>query len=309
MRVCPVSRRAPGFTLIELLVVISVIGTLIGLLLPAVQLARVAAQRTACANKLKQIGIACHNYHDVWRRLPPGYTASGPYVDGNTDTAPGWGWGAYLLLFLEQESIYKQIDFTKPVQNNPDAEIVLPIFLCPADPVEPQPFELTDVTFTPICQVAPSSYAATCGSDASGVADRTGDGVFYRNSATRFQEITDGTSQTAMIGDRAWGQTNGTWAGAPPGAVTRAGLLNRWKTATAPSPALVLVHNNWINTHSDVDGALDDFSSNHPGGVNVLFADGSVRFLRNVTEDGQPHLDFLATGTRGGGEVISSLDF
>jgi prepilin-type processing-associated H-X9-DG protein len=112
-----------------------------------------------------------------------------------------------------------------------------------------------------------------------------------------------------MIGDRAWTQARGTWAGVPAGAVTRAGSANPWSSATAFSPALVLVHNNWINNHTDSNGSLDDFSSNHWGGANFLFADGSVHFIHSITDPGQDQFDFRALGTRDGDEVLLSMSF
>ena len=299
-------RRA--FTLIELLVVIAVIAVLIGLLLPAVQKVRESASRLKCANNLKQLGLACHNYHDSQKSFPPGYLATSSYSDGATDTAPGWGWAAFLLPYLEQDNLYRQINFAQPVQGAAAAQ-VLPGFLCPSDVVPPSPFTVTGAAGSPVALLAPSSYAATCGPDASDVADPTGLGAFYRNSQTRLTDLTDGTSQTVMIGDRAWSQVQGIWAGAPSGAITRAGPRNPWPNATASAAVLVLVHNNWINIRTDSDGGLDDFSSYHTAGVNLLFADGSVHFVQSITGEGQLHADFQALGTRAGGEVIQQLQY
>jgi prepilin-type N-terminal cleavage/methylation domain-containing protein/prepilin-type processing-associated H-X9-DG protein len=298
-------RVRQAFTLIELLVVIAIIGILIGLLLPAIQKVREAANRAKCVNNLKQIGLACHNYHDTQGTFPPGYLALASYPE----TTPGWGWAAFLLPFLEQENLFKQINFNQPVELAPRSQVILPMLLCPSDTPATVPFSVLDVTFAPLMVAAPCSYAATVGQDASDVADPKGDGVFYRNSRIRLADITDGASCTTMIGDRAWVQTNGIWAGAPNNALCRAGARNAWPNATGPAPTLILAHNNWINITTDADGGLDDFSSNHAGGVNLLFADGSVHFLHSITQDGQERRSFWALGTRAGGEVIVGLDY
>jgi prepilin-type N-terminal cleavage/methylation domain-containing protein/prepilin-type processing-associated H-X9-DG protein len=300
----PHPRCRGGFTLIELLVVIAIVAILIGLLVPAVQQVRSAAARAQCQNNLKQIGLACHAFHDAKKVLPPGYTATASYPS----TSPGWGWAAFLLPYVEQDPLYRQINFNLPVENQTAIQALVPIFLCPADTPSAGPFAVTTITQTTVCRAGPSSYAATCGSDASEVDDPVGNGIFYRNSKTRLTDITDGTSNTVMIGDRAWLDTKGIWAGVPNGAVTRAGASNPWQSTTGPAQALVLVHNNWINIKTDADGGLDDFSSAHVGGVNMVFADGSVRFIRSITVDGADHLAFWAMGTRAGGDSIQGLE-
>jgi prepilin-type N-terminal cleavage/methylation domain-containing protein/prepilin-type processing-associated H-X9-DG protein len=298
-------RKRRGFTLIELLVVIAIIAILLGLLLPAVQKVREAAARMQCQNNLKQMGLACHAYHDANNGLPPGYLATAAYPD----TAPGWGWGAFLLPYLEQDNLHRQINLGAPVQTQPAIQAVLKVYLCPSDSPPTSAFQITDLLMTPVTSAGPSSYAATVGDDSSEADAAVGNGVFYRNSRTRLTDITDGTSNTTMIGDRAWADTRGTWAGAPSGAVARPGPANPWQTTTAAAPVLVLVHNNWINIKTDADGGLDDFSSKHTGGVNLLFADGSVHFLRSITADGPERRAFWALGTRAGGEPVYGLEF
>jgi prepilin-type N-terminal cleavage/methylation domain-containing protein/prepilin-type processing-associated H-X9-DG protein len=299
----PRSRHA--FTLIELLVVIAIIAVLLGLLLPAVQKVREAANRVQCVNNLKQLGLACHNYHDVHGSFPPGYRATVAFPD----TTPGWGWGAHLLPYLEQDNLYRQIDLGQPIQKSSVGQTLLKVFLCPSDVVPPAAFAVTDATNAPVALLAPCSYAASVGDDAVEADDATGNGIFYRNSRTRLADVTDGTSNTTLLGDRAWSQVQGVWAGAPSGALTRAGTQNPWPQATASAAVLVQAHNNWINIRTDADGGLDDFTSNHPGGVNLLFADGSVHFLRSITSDGPERRAFWALGTRAGGEPTDGLDY
>lgn len=307
-----------GFTLIELLVVIAIIGTLIGLLLPAVQKVRESASRTRCQNNLKQIGLACQSCHDALGTLPPGYRATLPYTDGATDTAPGWGWAAYLLPYLEQGNLYRQIDFTQPVPTSAAIQTLLPVFLCPSDIYTPSPFTVPDAFGSSLALAAPSSYAACVGGDESDTTAPTGQGVFYRNSTTRLTDITDGTSQTLLIGEKAWANANGIWAGAIPGAVLRRGQQNPnpgSASASMPAPNLVLSHSHLNNATTDTDAGLDDFASMHTNGSNFLFADGSVHFIRSISGDNAgggytpDSIAFQALGTRSGGEVVQGLDY
>ena len=105
-----------GFTLIELLVVIAIIAVLIALLLPAVQAAREAARRAQCVNNLKQMGLAMHNYHDAVLAFPPGYIAASKFIDGETDTSPGWSWASMILPQLDQTPLFSSINFWLPVR-------------------------------------------------------------------------------------------------------------------------------------------------------------------------------------------------
>jgi len=318
-----------GFTLIELLVVIAIIAVLIALLLPAVQSAREAARRMTCVNNLKQMGIALQNYHDALLVFPPGYVTTGRFIDGETDTAPGWSWAAMILPYLEQSPLYSSINVVLPIQaaaNTTSALTFLAAYACPSDQFTlGNKFPVTDGLGNPVAIVAVSSYAASTGSDAADVAlgltnDGSGNGLFYRNSAVRISAITDGTSQTISILERDWGATEGTWTGAVPNGFVLRGPFNPCPgsaVANYLAPCLVLAHCHLLNTNADTDSGLDDPSSFHPSGANALFADGSVHFMRNVTADAGVNPDgstryspsslvLQAFGTRAGAEVISS---
>ncbi|MBI3837877.1 MAG: DUF1559 domain-containing protein [Planctomycetia bacterium] len=286
---------------------IAIVAVLVALLLPAVQAARESARRTQCANNLKQIGIACLNYHDSFRIFPSGYIASKPYPV----TTPGWGWAALLLPMMEQRNLHQAIEFQLPIEHpsNTAVSTIVSGYLCPSDEVNAESFLLTDPNGDPVVRAAPASYAASVGDDSSEADAKIGNGVFYRNSATRLAQISDGTSHTTLIGDRAWALTNGIWAGAPQAAMTRAGSQNPWPNATASAPVLTLVHNNWINILTDSDGGLDDFSSLHVEGVNLLFADGSVHFIHSIVTDGPERRAFWALGTRSAGDLIDGVEY
>jgi prepilin-type N-terminal cleavage/methylation domain-containing protein/prepilin-type processing-associated H-X9-DG protein len=308
-------RPQSAFTLIELLVVIAIIGSLMGLLLPAVQRVREAAARVQCRNNLKQIGLGLLHYHDSEGVLPPGYRAALPYVDGATDTAPGWSWAAYLLPYLEQDNLHAQLHFNQPVQNSPAIQTLVKVYLCPDDSTPSGAFPVPDGFGNTICLAAPTSYAACCGNDQS-TTGPTGLGVFYRNSPTRLADITDGTSNTLLIGERAWARAKGVWAGAIPDGVIQRGQYNPCQpvvpSAWFPAATLVLAHAHLNNALVDPDGSagMDDFGSRHFGGSNFVYADGSVHFLRSVPTDNPDGsytpdgLIFQALATRAGGEVV-----
>ena len=208
-------RTRAAFTLIELLVVIAIIGVLVGLLLPAVQAAREAARRMTCTNNLKQIGLALHNYESANVVFPPGRINT--YVAGN-----GHCWSAYsqMLPFLEQKAVFDTMNFSmnpdpdytnsSAVVNRTAAVMVLGMFLCPSDGGPP----MVPIGGGPY---SGHNYPLNVGSGYSVVQNPPApmtppDGVLFENSALRFADIPDGTSQTVVISE-----TVRSTAGAPTG--------------------------------------------------------------------------------------------
>jgi prepilin-type N-terminal cleavage/methylation domain-containing protein/prepilin-type processing-associated H-X9-DG protein len=279
-----------GFTLVELLVVIAIIGLLIGLLLPAVQKVREAAARTTCQNNLKQIGLALHSHHDRMGRFPHGYTAK--VSPAGTDLGPGWGWAAHLLDDLEQGNLTRRIDPARPIAHTVNGfarQQSVKAFLCPSDEVIGV-FDVADESGAKLTEVAHANYVGMFGvGEVVDDPDR-GEGVFFRNSRVRIADVTDGTSNTFAVGERASNLFKATWTGCVTGA--------------EEAPALVLGHAG-EHLPNNPHAHPEDFSSRHPQGVNFLLCDGSVRIINDTINPRAWH----ALATRNGGEILPASDF
>jgi prepilin-type N-terminal cleavage/methylation domain-containing protein/prepilin-type processing-associated H-X9-DG protein len=298
------SRRKRAFTLIELLVVIAIIALLIALLLPAVQAAREAARRAQCVNNLKQLGVALHSYEGATRVFPPGYVSS--YDTSGNDTGPGWGWVAMFLPQLEQKVLFDAINFNLPIENpsNLTSRLTrMTVLLCPSDNTplawSAVTRSATGVPLQEICQVAGANYVGMFGTSDPGI---DGDGIFFRDSNIAIQGITDGTSLTIAAGERAIALGVATWVGSVTGTsifpLTNDGIgAPRLESA----PGMILGHAGGNLGPGDRRGEVNQFYSQHPGGVNFVFADGHVAFLKTTMN----FQVFRALATRDGGEPIS----
>jgi prepilin-type N-terminal cleavage/methylation domain-containing protein/prepilin-type processing-associated H-X9-DG protein len=336
-------KERPGFTLIEVLVVTAVIAIVVALLLPAVQAAREAARRIQCANNLKQIGLACLNYHDQVGSFPPGNIAS----DDGAYIGTWWGWASGILPGLEQAPLFNAINFGFSGADAPNVTVLTTLlgsYSCPSDSsgtsVRMVPW--IDSSYNKSGDAAPTNYAGCVGDTKSGtVFDLySGDttslngpewgswpwavdlgckgtfrGIFgdcSNGMVIRLAQVTDGSSQTFLAGEQVPSMNAYiSWA------------INTWTYASTVIPL------NWkTDLHQgdvDVDGSTCQFGnvydstphcyfnwsyaigfrSLHPSGANFGLADGSVRFIKQTIN----HRVYNALGSRAGGEVCSSTDF
>jgi prepilin-type N-terminal cleavage/methylation domain-containing protein len=298
--------KRQGFTLVELLVVIAIIAVLIGLLLPAVQKVREAANRMACANNLKQLGLALHSFHDQHQRFPPGQVR-GPLREAGITNAVNHGWGPFILPFIEQQPLYNQYRWevsAGDALNLPVVSTQLKIFQCPS--AEPNRVYTAGPSGKGACgDYAPTWYVDSTLADSSLIdCPASYQGVLQPNHMTCLSQITDGTAQTILLAEDA-------------------GRPRRWR-AGRPGPDQVVEGGGWtaVNNGIILQGSAPDGTmrpgpcainctnqrevySFHAGGAHAVFADGSVHFLKAGIS-----IRVLARlVTRAGGEVVSDADF
>jgi prepilin-type N-terminal cleavage/methylation domain-containing protein len=302
----PLRHRRPAFTLIELLVVIAIIAILIGLLLPAVQKIREAANRMKCSNNLKQIGLGLHNYHDTAGKFPAGWITRTPNTSGY------WGWGVALLPYIEQDNLYRRLNPTQQTlqqvfQSDVAAlQTPLSVYRCPSDTGGNmnQNRKFTVIVPGQTIAIAISNYPGNGGNN--------GDtGLFQGDTQIGFADLVDGTSNTIAVGERkskdgafaalwagfseATGETDGGLGGAQ-------GCVRGYTYYRMPDGV----------TNTGVTWPDLAFSSMHAQGANFCLGDGSVKFIRysinwtdpNTASTSPNFGTFNRLGDRGDGQPV-----
>ena len=323
-----------GFTLIELLVVIAIIGVLLGLLLPAVQAGREAANRAQCVGHLKQLAVALHNYHDTIGSFPVGFlTPTGPIPADTSVQQYRWSVAAQMLSWIEQSALSNAMNFDLPLARKPGSDLSafwpfdpgnataratkLAVFLCPSDGYP-----------GPLADSGPTNYAFCTGDGSSGGDATKANGSFILGPAVAIVDILDGTSTTVFASESLLGiagpYTQTTTRPIPTPlerAFARVAAGPLTASACSAAPRGWMFHKgagwwdgNYLNTlynhHATPNAAEADCvtyhnpgwraaRSQHPGGVNVLYADGHVAFAKDSIAPGL----WRASATRAGGEV------
>lgn len=310
-----------AFTLVELLVVIAIIGILIGMLLPAVQAVRESARRVQCANNIRQLSLAMLNYESAHQNFPPGVS-----IPSHTM------WSAFILPFIEKGNLYESIDFaagfseaTSDNESNIQTlSVSLPFLVCPSASVPTQQFDsLIGIDRSPSCYLACSSGLLSresgefpwAGMDA--YRDHpASDGIFYVNSETSMASISDGSSNTVLLGETLPDQdVSGT------DAIGTSQKVDHWHIGSRELRSMeeINIEMRFSSENSECLGStacpinslllgdqttIDEkelaFGSRHPSGINLGFADGHVRFAANTIDRSV----WSNIGTHSGGEVV-----
>jgi prepilin-type N-terminal cleavage/methylation domain-containing protein/prepilin-type processing-associated H-X9-DG protein len=317
--------RRRAFTLIELLVVIAIIGILMALLLPAIQKVREAANRMLCSNNLKQLGIASHNFHNDYNKLPPGYNRSGgataggpvpvPWLSGPNGRMSIW---MILLPYLEQDAVRKQFNpdnwqASRGVAPPAVSQLWFKAIVCPSNAIRfnPPVDTISEATDNPPRHFGLTTYGGNAGTRGYPAGQQTLDGPFHQNSGYHITHIADGSSNTYLFGERShfdpvfdaipgellsgWGW----WFFAAPGD----------NQLACGVPINLRLPANFLSLPGGTQQTLYDdrinaFGSQHVGGANFCFGDGSVRFI----SQGIPLLTHTWLGTRSRGEVVQLPD-
>ena len=312
-----VRNRASGFTLVELLVVIAIIGVLIGLLLPAVQSAREAARRISCSNKLKQIGLALHNYHSAQQAFPRAYK---PDLNvAPVDNVGYWSWAALIAPYVELQTTYDTLGVSAtdptPALAAQQAAFLAPVpaFRCPSDvgpgvhdagldpgwAIAASPSGGSN-TGLPVSNYVGSNNQAyirshTPSNPANGTTGALG--IFFRDKAIKIKDIVDGTSKTLLAGERSYTLGKHRMAAGTMWAVRDANGHGP-ASNTAPTPnnqgwnqgLMTITFSIWeginpvLTTSNTGNPVRQSPSSLHPGGAQFLMADGSTEFIQETID-------------------------